>query len=105
MEATKAEHLKDVTWGSDGPTWVEAGLLLRTFLGPAREAGATPEAQLEAYRLLLTALNGRLGDLGFALAVHTEWIRLSPGALARGARGRAWRPGGEPRSDASGATG
>jgi hypothetical protein len=93
METIEAELSQDAevsrgaAWGAGRPTRVEAGLLLRTFLRPAREAEASLEAQLDAYRLLLAALEGRLGDFGFALTLHAEWLRLSPGALARGARG------------------
>jgi hypothetical protein len=109
METIEAELLQEVLY-PDPPTRldrvepIEPGLILRTLLGPARETGATSEAQLDVYRLLLTSLEGRLGDFRFALALHTEWIRLSPGAQARGARRWARQPGGEPRSDVNEAT-
>ena len=86
METLEAELSQDVQRGPSPSAMAEAGLFLRAFLGPAREAGATPAAQIDAYRLLLVALEGRLGDPGFARALHAEWIRLSLGALARGAR-------------------
>lgn len=86
METLEAELTQDFPRGPSMPTRAEAGLLLHTFLGPAREAGATPAARFDAYRLLLTALEGRLADPEFARALHTEWIRLSRGTLARGAR-------------------
>lgn len=108
MATIEAELSQDRPWGRDRPTGaaaaVEARLLLRTLLGPAREPSATSAARIDAYKLLLTALEGRLGDPDFTLAVHTEWIRLSLGTRSRGARRLAWQPGGEPQSDVSEAT-
>lgn len=99
-----SEHSRDASQVPDQSTRAEAELLLRTFLRPARGEDAAREDQIDAYRLLLTALRGRLGDFGFALALHAEWIKLSRGSLARGERGLEWRRGGEARSDASAAT-
>jgi hypothetical protein len=55
----------------------DLGRLLRILLDPARDPEAPSEARVDAYRLLLWALEGRLANRGLARILHREWIELS----------------------------
>jgi hypothetical protein len=58
--------------------------LLDEFLAPARDPGAPASSRIDAYRLLLLALEGNLWDHDFAARLHREW-------MASGVHGRSRR--------------
>jgi hypothetical protein len=70
---------------SAAPAPSEPRRLLAQLLGPARDAEAPPRTRVDAYRLLLLALEGSLLDHDFAVVVRREWMACG---VHRGSRGR-----------------
>jgi hypothetical protein len=58
--------------------------LLEEFLAPARDPGAPASSRIDAYRLLLLALEGSLWDHDFAAGLHREWMASGVHSLSLG---------------------